>query len=205
MKNNIAAMLRQTVLACVVLMLCAVHHQAQTKQPALDYAKRVGVAHVKDKSTVCMTISNADLPRGAKVRLIFDAPGSRQTEAEAVIRNKRAGACNGDVSGSSHSYSLTLTKAEAGATNIAVAIVDYAKPFRREKNLLVADFNGDGRDEHLRSCTSSEGVHLSIRSTKARESKCVWHAYFYLGYDVEPTCTDEDCTKLNDETARLKL
>ncbi|HWJ96469.1 MAG TPA: hypothetical protein VNT33_17195, partial [Telluria sp.] len=35
-------------------------------------------------------------------------------------------------------------------------------------------------------CASVEGIHLIARRGQRR----VWHEYFYLGYDLEQSCTD---------------
>ena len=37
-------------------------------------------------------------------------------------------------------------------------------------------------------CASTEGLHL----TAWADGRRVWHTYFYLGYDVDPDCTDEE-------------
>jgi hypothetical protein len=58
-----------------------------------------------------------------------------------------------------------------------------------------ADLDGDGHLELVRSCASSEGLHLTLwtvtRPGVAPDSGETprWHAYFPLGYDVEPDCT----------------
>src|SRR6266478_6016907 len=57
---------------------------------------------------------------------------------------------------------------------------------------VVADLDGDGRLEFFRSCTSQEGVHFTIWADKPLQGKRRWHRYVYLGYDVEPTCTDPE-------------
>jgi hypothetical protein len=44
----------------------------------------------------------------------------------------------------------------------------------------------------FRSCTSSEGLHLSAWPSAEPAGRPYWHAYAYLGYDVEPTCTDAE-------------
>lgn len=40
----------------------------------------------------------------------------------------------------------------------------------------------------LRECASSEGLHL----TAWKGTERLWHEYAYLGYDVDPTCTEEE-------------
>jgi hypothetical protein len=42
------------------------------------------------------------------------------------------------------------------------------------------------------SCTSTEGIHVSLWSGAEPERVRRWSAYVYLGYDTEPTCTDRE-------------
>lgn len=44
----------------------------------------------------------------------------------------------------------------------------------------------------VRSCTSSEGLHLTLWAGEPLRSPRLWHTYFYLGYDVQPTCQQAD-------------
>ncbi len=43
-----------------------------------------------------------------------------------------------------------------------------------------------------RACASSEGLHLTLWDGAPLSGRRVWHRYFYLGYDVEPDCTEAD-------------
>jgi len=49
-----------------------------------------------------------------------------------------------------------------------------------------------GKRLYFRVCTSNEGMHMTAWSGKPLTGKRVWHAYHYLGYDVEPNCTPKD-------------
>ena len=49
-----------------------------------------------------------------------------------------------------------------------------------------------GKRLTFRVCTSGEGMHMTAWSGKPLAGKRVWHAYHYLGYDVEPNCTPKD-------------
>jgi hypothetical protein len=42
------------------------------------------------------------------------------------------------------------------------------------------------------SCTSTEGIHISLWSGSGKDRTRRWSAYVYLGYDTEPTCRDSD-------------
>ena len=44
----------------------------------------------------------------------------------------------------------------------------------------------------VRLCTSSEGLHLTAWAGEPLKTRRLWHQYYYLGYDVEPSCTEED-------------
>ena len=44
----------------------------------------------------------------------------------------------------------------------------------------------------FRTCASEEGIHATAWSGKPLSSQRRWHAYYYLGYDVEPDCTPAD-------------
>ena len=74
----------------------------------------------------------------------------------------------------------------------AFAIYQFAGTFTKKDNLISADLDGDGQAEFFRACTSSEGVHFTIWSGRPLEGRLRWHQYYYLGYDVEPDCTDKD-------------
>lgn len=44
----------------------------------------------------------------------------------------------------------------------------------------------------FRTCASEEGIHATAWSGVPLGSPRRWHAYYYLGYDVEPDCTPAD-------------
>jgi hypothetical protein len=44
----------------------------------------------------------------------------------------------------------------------------------------------------FRSCASLEGIHVTAWSGAPLAAPRRWHAYYYLGYDVEPDCTPAD-------------
>ena len=44
----------------------------------------------------------------------------------------------------------------------------------------------------FRSCTSIEGIHFTIWRGEAITGKKHWHSEYYLGYDTEPTCKEEE-------------
>jgi hypothetical protein len=47
----------------------------------------------------------------------------------------------------------------------------------------------------VRSCASQEGLHLTVWADTPLRSQRVWHQYYYLGFDVEPSCDARDGRK----------
>ncbi|MEN8374789.1 MAG: hypothetical protein ABFS34_05015 [Gemmatimonadota bacterium] len=54
------------------------------------------------------------------------------------------------------------------------------------------DFDQDGAPDVFRACTSREGIHLTLWSGRPLVGERLWHSYFFLGYDVHPTCEEAD-------------
>jgi hypothetical protein len=40
----------------------------------------------------------------------------------------------------------------------------------------------------VHECLSSEGVHYTVWAGEPLRSRRLWHDYYYLGYDVDPSC-----------------
>jgi hypothetical protein len=80
----------------------------------------------------------------------------------------------------------------------AMAVRGAAPWTRNADGFLRADIDGDENPEQARSCTSSEGLHLTLwtlvdgtAAGRPREHRR-WRAYQSLGYDVEPSCTERE-------------
>lgn len=48
---------------------------------------------------------------------------------------------------------------------------------------------------YFRSCASGEGLHFSSWLGQPLSGERIWHLYYYLGYDVEPDCHENDFKK----------
>ena len=42
----------------------------------------------------------------------------------------------------------------------------------------------------VHECRSSEGLHFTVWAGEPLTSRPLWHMYYYLGYDVEPSCKE---------------
>jgi hypothetical protein len=155
------------------------------------FSSQVGLA-VANSGKVCLAIHRQKFVAGSRVTLVLlRAP---QSVAEAEVLRPADGACpNPDESDRSlHRYEIKILKGTLEPSTFAIAVFGSSSQFLTHEDAVTADVDGDGIAESFRSCTSSEGVHLTVWSGKPIEGKRRWHQYYYLGYDVEADCTTKD-------------
>jgi hypothetical protein len=166
-------------------------------QNTFDYFTHIGIVVLRGDGTMCLTISNTSVADGTEFSIIFPSmPGSpvkaEFLQGKVVSRAPKAcdiqeGAEKGDMS-----YLATVTNGMLITQAPYIAVLVRADKLRIEGNDVTGDLDGDGTPEYFRQCTSSEGVHLTVWSGKPLEGKRRWHRYFYLGYDVVPSCEESD-------------
>jgi hypothetical protein len=80
------------------------------------------------------------------------------------------------------------------ASQPAFVVKGKAKVVRRSKAEVVVQRANESRSgrELLRYCTSAEGIHVTAWPASRAASSRIWHLYYYLGHDVEPTCTEAE-------------
>jgi hypothetical protein len=152
-------------------------------QPILE--QRLGIVTSQGSALVFLTL-NQHLATGTPVFLV--GPGERISfeVSEGPLPGEAPEAFPLVLIGERHSSAYHLRGAlgaeslelpELGVAALPGPAVDPAQP----------DLDGDGAAETVTECTSLEGVHVVV---SPGEGKSSWHAYYYLGYDVEPTCPE---------------
>ena len=145
----------------------------------------IAIADVDSAGTVCMRGGGA-LPPSARVWLV--QPDTPQSLAEAVPGSGPCVRRRPDAA-QERLLPLRVLGGALDSTRLSIAIVGaHERPVLRG-GLASADLDGDGTPERFRACTSAEGVHLTIWSGRPPTERLRWHRYYYLGYDVEPSCT----------------
>lgn len=125
----------------------------------------------------------AHLTPGRKIHIVlFD----RSTIVPATVGNPAPG-CGDGANTQQRAYQLESFDLVAGDFGIAVLVQDL-KTMMSDRT----DIDRDGKHESYRVCTSTEGVHLTVWSGEVVENKRLWHDYYYLGYDLIPTCTERE-------------
>ena len=174
---------RQISLLMLLVVSCR-HHPAQK---SWSFGNSIGVAGVKEGKT-CLFIDRTGLGIGNPVRLVLLSVPQASSDAVQLVPD---GSCPPTDSGdpSLRSYPIHLEKNDLASAMPAIAIVNFRGAFSREGDLLAADLDNDGQPEYFRSCTSTEGIHFTVWSGAPLKGRLRWHQYYYLGYDVEATCT----------------
>jgi hypothetical protein len=152
------------VLAIVMALSC------RPAPHAFDYSREVGVAVEKD-GRVCLEIRNGSLAPGAAIALV----GSSASAAAQVVQPDSSCPSGNPVDAEYQRYRLRLTAGTLAPSVPTIAIV--GRPSSHDT---------------YRSCSSSEGIHLTLWSGKPLASERRWHQYYYVGYDLEPDCTPAD-------------
>jgi hypothetical protein len=161
-------------------------------RPAFDYRNNVGIA-VATPDRSCLDIRTT-LAAGQRIQFVSSAAPqtigeleiTRQSDKTCAERDKNKTDLND--SGISH-YEIRVVRGSVEKSVPAFALANFRGTLTVTPLGVTGDLDGNGNAEFFRSCTSSEGVHLTIWTGKPVEGKRRWHAYYYLGYDVDPNCT----------------
>ncbi|HSU07236.1 MAG TPA: hypothetical protein VLI93_16860 [Acetobacteraceae bacterium] len=163
-----------------LLLLSAGAHSAGS-------VEQIGVA-VAHGNSICFSIEHPGLPTPAAVTLIL--PDSPQSIAQAEITGPGPG-CPGLKNSDAVGYKLRVTRGHVHDNIVMIGVLDGEAVLRQGRVISKRPGNND-RVETFRSCTSADGVHLTVWRGSPLSGVRLWHAYYYLGQDLVPTCTDED-------------
>lgn len=187
----------KSLLACA-LSVCFFCAGSARGARGFDFKAQVGVVDTNEQKELCLNILNAGLAGGSRVSVVV--PGRPQSVIRAVVLRKLGRNCSrtSDVDPAASFYSLRPLAGGVKAAELAgplppsIAVVASARPIRVVRGTASADLDGDGRREYFRRCTSNEGFHLTVWSGRPLAGRRRWHAYYYLEYDVVPSCDERD-------------
>jgi hypothetical protein len=178
--------------ACALIFLGIVFLIIQPIVAAIVIAARdIGLVVGNQSGQFCLSIANANLKRGQDVTLVWlpiaeekQVPELRSATVQKALMNPcdLINSIPGDVA-------YVVDGGELETSKVYIAIVE------KSANSRIIHGRGEVKVESLgdvtfRSCSSIEGLHFTAWSGGGRNEKKIWHRYFYLGYDVEPTCKD---------------
>lgn len=186
---------RKNILAGLVVLITSLSPvKAQGTNSNLE--SQLGLIDVGRQKEICFAIPNSTLAVGNRITLV--APNKRQATGTAVISRKLASSCspNPATSEGLFFYTLRVTTGHHRffGNSPSAPYVGIVGSFRSvtRKGKVSIDADGDGQRESFRTCTSSEGIHLTVWTGVPLKGKRRWHSYYYLGYDTVPTCKEGD-------------
>lgn len=178
----------------LILAATSCHQVSEPAQHSANHEvfpleKRIGWFHGP-----CLVISDPNLARGSSVVLVV--MGEPQTVLPAEIEGpiSSAAACppliegrrkQNDRPGTSF-YGLMATKLTA--TDMGIGVVAPPDKVTVVNGLAQTDLNSDGQREVFSSCATTEGIKFAVWSERAYQGSPLWSKYYYLGYDMKPTC-----------------
>lgn len=144
---------------------------------------------------VCLNIHNSRLIPGDRFLLV--SPVSVQTLAEARVVKRSPDSCRDttDTDAGFERYEVRVVKGRLAPSMPAIAVHTAVRRLKLKGTSIVGDVNGDGYAEYFRSCGSAEGLHLTVWSGVPLQGTLRWHHYYYLGYDIKPSCTELEMPK----------
>jgi hypothetical protein len=182
------------VLAIMITCACCLAARADK----FSFDSQLGVVDTNSEGRLCLNISDPNLADGTEVSFVL--PERPQRVVKATVEGKSAGSCTRNPETADPGASFYRLKLAGGGRAInlnepmipAIAVVRPAGPVTGTRGVVSGDLDGDGRAEFFRVCTSTEGNHLTVWSGRPLLGKRRWHSYYYLGFDVVPTCKKKD-------------
>ena len=149
---------------------------------------RFGVAEVESDSTGCVVTNGWRLAMGDTVLIVLINPPAI---AMGVVGHEIRGPCRqqGQVFGDSvFTYAVRIHPKEELEPGLGAAVVAPQMAGSVDSTGVSVRVPGRGGPYTFRYCASMEGMHITAWQGQRR----VWHEYYYVGYDLEPDCTDAE-------------
>lgn len=159
-----------------------------------DYRARMFVADEDSSGTfVCFAATDTTLLPETKVTIVFT--GHPQHSAIGRIRSREKSPCiPGPPMPSMDSMAYVAEMPRDTSDRIGVPIVvlgPVPKPKQLGDTVTIALEPGQP-PIRFRFCASTEGLHATAWAGVPLASSRRWHAYYYLGYDVDPSCNESE-------------
>jgi hypothetical protein len=159
---------------------------------AFDFAHNVGLAILDDKGAACLAINNKGITPSTSLTLVSidEEPTIHSVTAGRRLSSPCPSALKADIAGIY--YGIKVPADLHLKPGPYFAVLGPVSQFKIRNKQVVATLEGIPELVSFRVCTSSEGLHFTLWQGKPLLGTRVWHCYFYLGYDVEPSCKPLD-------------
>jgi hypothetical protein len=153
---------------------------------------RMFVADQDSSGTRLCFESDANFPQGTPVTVVHSVFPQYATTGRLGKRSKSPCFPPPRASADSMEYSVDAPGDTIGRRGVPIVILGKV-PLAVMRGDTVTLLVEAGRASwRFRTCASEEGIHATAWAGVPLAASRRWHAYYYLGYDVEPSCTPPD-------------
>ncbi len=178
--NSLNIHMKKLILLCALLSIMFTSNAF-----ANDQAFQFGIAATFSPSLACVTFQGEELKPGQTIHVIVFDP-QRWTRGKVV--NLRETPCKLEAFLDGTSYDIQLEQAASVRGELGVAVIASEVLLKIEDKEVILTNHLNNHSVKFSRCASLEGLHFLAR----QGSKRLWHEYYYLGYDIKPTCSEEE-------------
>ena len=166
---------------------------AQPRQDAtIDWSRHIGLFAANSHGKFCLSIANGALKLGQEIVLIWVPVEGERREPE-IRRGKITAKLAAPCDETNRQVTDSVYQLDAGKLDNRPDLFRAGRPSDRDTGGRRGSENSF-RQSRSRFSLMHEyrGFHFSIWSGTQLKEQEIWRRYFYLGYDVEPTCAERD-------------
>jgi len=153
---------------------------------------------------LCFDAPDLGMPAGTPVMVVHAAFPQFSTPGRLGSRTKSPCFPPPRNSPDSMQYSVDAPGDTIGRRGVPIIVLGKVAPAQMRGDTVTLVIEQAKPPWEFRNCASTEGVHATAWSGKPLSSTRRWHAYYYLGYDVEPDCLPADVADFTDVGADNK-
>jgi hypothetical protein len=170
--------MRPFAFAVLLVVTTASRGTAATSSPS------VGTAIVQANGNACVMLRGKLRADDRVLLFLFSPP--RVVDGRILSASRLH--CNPHTESEDTSYEVALRHAIGDRGEIGVAVHDSSARVEYADGEFIVYTAGKPAPLRFRQCASSEGIHL----TAWRGDRRAWHAYWYVGIDLEANCSDAE-------------
>jgi hypothetical protein len=154
---------------------------------------RIFVADQDSSGTrLCFESPDLNLAAGTPVTVVHPVFPQFSTQGRLGRRSKSPCFPPPHASVDSMEYVVDAPGDTIGRHGVPIVILGKLEPAEMRGDTVTLMVEPGQTPWRFRTCASEEGIHATAWSGLPLSSPRRWHAYYYLGYDVEPDCTPAD-------------